>query len=97
MDEACRLLDATETNIKKSLRQGEDYGYLIRSASRWSVTPLGRQQLAGWGRLEGVDGLRFARYITGWRQHKLHPRHRAHRLRPIEPKPARGMISGHPN
>jgi hypothetical protein len=73
MDEACRRLDATEATIKKSLRQGVEYGYLNRSPSRWSVTPLGRQQLAAWGRLVGVDGFFFASYITGWRQYKRPP------------------------
>jgi hypothetical protein len=96
MDEACRRLTATETTIKRNLCQGRDHGYLNRSASRWSVTPLGRQQLAAWGSLHGIEGMRFARYITGWCQHKPPPDTTPTPFAPPDRSHRAGSSNGHP-
>jgi hypothetical protein len=66
MHEICIRLDTTETSAIRSFRYGRDFGYIRRTGDyRWALTPLCRQQLSMWGRLEGAEGFRFATYLSG--------------------------------
>jgi hypothetical protein len=81
VEEACIRLDATEPTVARSLRYGRDFGYIRRTGDyRWALTPLCRQLLANWGRLEGAEGFRFATYLSGhpkrgFRRWASHPEH----------------------
>jgi hypothetical protein len=85
MDEVCVRLDTTETSIMRSFRYGRQFGYIERTADRrWALTPLCRQQLALWGRLEGAEGFRFATYLSG------HPKRGFKRWSDADPHPPPG-------
>jgi hypothetical protein len=58
-------LDAAETTLRTSLRHARDFGYLVRAEAGWALTDVARDQLAQYGRLEGAEGFRFARFVGG--------------------------------
>lgn len=66
MDAVCVRLNTSETTVATSLRYGRAFGYIRRRGDyTWTLTQLGRDQLAMWGRLEGEEGFRFATFLSG--------------------------------
>jgi len=63
--ELCQRLDAAPTTVRNSLRYAQDFRYIQRKGTQWSLTSAARHQLAHYGRLEGAEGFRFATFISG--------------------------------
>jgi hypothetical protein len=58
-------LCVAQTTLRTNLRYAREYGYLVRAEDGWRLTDLARDQLARYGRLEGAEGFRFARFVSG--------------------------------
>lgn len=54
-----------ESTARDNIRQGLNFGYLERSATGYRLTGLAIRGLDTYGRLEGREGVRFARYCSG--------------------------------
>jgi hypothetical protein len=65
-------LGAAETTTRTSVGYARDFGYLVRVEGGWALTQLARDQLAGYGRLEGAEGFRFAAFLSGQPKRGFH-------------------------
>lgn len=54
-----------ESTARDNIRQALGFGYLERSATGYRLTALAIRGLDTYGRLEGREGVRFARYCSG--------------------------------
>lgn len=57
--------DCSTWAARTNLGYATQYGYLAKHGTSYRLTPLAHHQLASYGRLHGIDGFRFARFISG--------------------------------
>jgi hypothetical protein len=66
IDALCEWFDCSARTAQSNLTAAIAYGYLERHRRGWyRRTPTGAELTARYGRLEGVEGERFARYCSG--------------------------------
>jgi hypothetical protein len=59
---------AARTNIRYAIT----YGYLTKHGTHYHLTLLAHHQLANYGRLQGQEGFRYARFVSGHPKRGLH-------------------------
>jgi hypothetical protein len=65
IDAVCRTNGCQTSTARWNLRLALAYGYVQRVDGGYQLTGEAVTQLARYGRLDGVDGVRFARFCSG--------------------------------